>query len=676
MPSTFCRRALWVAGIRLSVVASAVVIGGRATAGFGRVKAGPGRRPLRPAPLGSRSAARAVRYDGQVFADDQGRYRIERRLAVGGMGEVFLAQLHTQGLSRPVALKVVRPELVQDARFASLFVEEARVAMRLCHANLVQAFDVGQLDDRWFIAMEYVDGLSLAELLRKLGRPMQLPHAILVAVEVLKGLDYAHRRKSPDTLEPGIVHLDVSPSNVLLSREGEVKVADFGIARAGAGQRAQRVAGKLPYMAPEQVRGGPVDARTDLYAVGALLYEMLVLAPPVAPQPDRERMMEAIVAGRITTPRDRGAQPIPEPLCAILMRALRTEPTDRFPTGAAMRQALEGWALDAGLLLSTSDLGDVVRAAGSAPEERASTTPARSTPPADNPPARGAGPLVDPFDAMLGQELRLVDTGAAYSVWRTEAAPTATPLAEAGSATAPIAPSEARAVDRAATRRRAGLVGVAAAVGLLAFALFARPFFAEDSAVAADASASVATKPAPQPYAAARSQAAGPRRSLASAVVSGENAVEDAPRAALADTPPRLAPASAPLPAPPSAPSSALPSAPPSERAAPSAVSAPPRSAPRPPAHPARTPRPSPPTRRASRPAPETLATGWLSANTRPWSFVELDGQRLRATPVVRAVVAAGAHRLRFVRPDGRAETRRVHIAPGEHERVSFDLRP
>ncbi|MEQ9075530.1 MAG: serine/threonine-protein kinase, partial [Sandaracinaceae bacterium] len=167
----------------------------------------------------------------EVDPKSVGRYRIQARIAAGGMGEVFLASVETMpGVLRPVALKLVRPELAGQPGFAQLFVEEVRVAMSLSHANVVQAFDVGQIDARWFLAMEYVDGLDLSALLSR--GPLPLGLSLLVAIEALKGLDYAHRRRGADGAPLAIVHRDVSPGNLLLSRVGEVKVADFGVAKS------------------------------------------------------------------------------------------------------------------------------------------------------------------------------------------------------------------------------------------------------------------------------------------------------------------------------------------------------------------------------------------------------------------------------------------------------------
>lgn len=282
------------------------------------------------------------------------RYQIEERLAAGGMGEVYRARMiAAAGLEKVVALKLVRRELSDRPELRELFVEEARTVLSLSHANIVQAFDVGVMGDRYFIAMEYVHG-------RDLGRIGRLPlrHAVAIAVEVLKGVDYAHRLRGPDGRVIGLVHRDISPSNILLSFEGEVKIADFGVASTIAGSRLAPRAGKLSYMSPEQLAGSAVDARADLYAVGAVLYETLSGRPRALGATD-DQIIANVAAGR-HPPLAEVAPEVPPELAAIVARCLAIAPEDRFPSAGALRAELERAAQAAGLVLSTADIADHV----------------------------------------------------------------------------------------------------------------------------------------------------------------------------------------------------------------------------------------------------------------------------------------------------------------------------
>jgi hypothetical protein len=199
-----------------------------------------------------------------------GDYEIVRRIGAGGMAEVWLGRrAGAAGFAKPVAVKRLLPEVAGEEELRAMFVEEARLQAGLSHRNLVQVFDFGENGGERFLVMEYVEGTDLGALLGREGR-LSPALALHVAAEIADGLDYLHAR--------GIVHRDVSPGNVYLSRAGEVKLGDFGIAKAKApGLRTERgrLKGKLAYLAPEQARGEAVDARADLYALGLVLFEML-----------------------------------------------------------------------------------------------------------------------------------------------------------------------------------------------------------------------------------------------------------------------------------------------------------------------------------------------------------------------------------------------------------------
>ncbi|TML13370.1 MAG: serine/threonine protein kinase, partial [Actinobacteria bacterium] len=203
-----------------------------------------------------------------------GRYELQRRLARGGMADVFLAR--DRLLDRPVAIKVLFPDLAADPAFVQRFRREAQAAANLNHPNIVSIFDWGQQDDTYFIVMEFIDGRSLADLIRTEGA-LDADRAAEIASDVAAALGIAHRS--------GVIHRDVKPGNVLITSDGQVKVADFGIATVLSDTntdltRAGTVMGTATYFSPEQAQGRSVDARSDLYSLGAVLYEMIVGRPP------------------------------------------------------------------------------------------------------------------------------------------------------------------------------------------------------------------------------------------------------------------------------------------------------------------------------------------------------------------------------------------------------------
>ncbi|MEM9187833.1 MAG: protein kinase [Myxococcota bacterium] len=212
-----------------------------------------------------------------------GKYQLLDRLAMGGMAEVFKAKSHgVEGFEKILVIKRILPELSRNPQFVEMFINEAKIAVTLSHANIVQVFDLGKADDTYFIAMEYVAGYDLSYVLRRgreLGRALPPELAVYIVSEIAKALDYAHRRRDAHLRPLSIVHRDVSPQNVLLSFEGEVKLTDFGIAKARTTVEDDSemgvLKGKYAYMAPEQANGREVDARTDLFALGTVLYEAL-----------------------------------------------------------------------------------------------------------------------------------------------------------------------------------------------------------------------------------------------------------------------------------------------------------------------------------------------------------------------------------------------------------------
>jgi serine/threonine-protein kinase len=278
-----------------------------------------------------------------------GRYTLERRLGAGGMAEVFKArQTGAEGFSRLVALKRIAPGLSEDAEFARLFIAEARIAASLQHPNIIAVHDFDRDESGClFLAMELVDGADLRRLLslaRERREAVPVEVAAFIAAEALRALEYAHEFAEGGKAL-GIVHRDVSPHNVLISRAGAVKLADFGIAKATAATGAApstTIKGKVSYMAPEQARGDVVDGRADLFAVGVMLYELLAGERPF------DGASEAEILGKVLTGRrvhlGELAPATPAALVLLVEKLLAPRPEDRFADAASARIALTAWS--------------------------------------------------------------------------------------------------------------------------------------------------------------------------------------------------------------------------------------------------------------------------------------------------------------------------------------------
>lgn len=265
-----------------------------------------------------------------------GRYRVVSRLGSGGMAEVFLGVLEGPlGFEKSVVLKRIRPELAVDESYRQMFVNEARITSVLSHSHVVSVLDFGEADGSLFLALEHVEGLDLAHVLERTKKLAPSLSAFIGAC-VLRGLGYAHARRDGRGEPLGIVHRDLSPANILLGRNGDVKIADFGIAKAqGPAPRTApgTLKGKLGYMSPEQAAGQPVDPRSDLFTVGLVLYEMLLGAPAYA-QKSNAALLMAVREARIEVPSSLGA------VGGVLQRALAPSPRDRFATADEMATAL------------------------------------------------------------------------------------------------------------------------------------------------------------------------------------------------------------------------------------------------------------------------------------------------------------------------------------------------
>lgn len=275
-----------------------------------------------------------------------GRYRIVRRLGAGGMAEVFLARSSgAEGIEKLLVVKRVLPSFVRNAKFRTMFIDEAKVAMRLNHPNIVQVYAFEQVREEFLLAMEYVDGLDLGRLVGAMRRAKRrIPFALsaYVVAEASKGLDYAHNRKDEHGEALDIVHRDVSPQNILLSFEGSVKIADFGIARARMiSEDTGVIKGKFAYMSPEQARGEHVDRRSDVYSLGILLAELMMGRSMYAGQSGLD-VLDLVRQGKMTLP-SRVNPDVPEDLEQIVKKATAVNAADRYPTARAFAGALGQW---------------------------------------------------------------------------------------------------------------------------------------------------------------------------------------------------------------------------------------------------------------------------------------------------------------------------------------------
>ncbi len=292
-----------------------------------------------PRPSATPAPRRAARL---VF----GPYRLLERVAVGGMAEVFRAKRSgVEGFEKVVAVKRILPHLSDNKEFVDMFVDEAKMVAGLAHPNIVQIFDLGRLDDSYFIAMEYVHGRDLRTIqkrARERDQRIPLDLGALVVSKVCAALEYAHRKKDDRGRPMLLVHRDVSPQNILITYEGDVKLTDFGIAKAASkasitGRGSLR--GKLLYMSPEQASGEPTDRRADLFALGIVFYELMTGQRPFGAGSERS-LLDSVRECRVTPPRAVNPR-IPERIEAVVMKALERDPDHRYQDAGEMSRDLD-----------------------------------------------------------------------------------------------------------------------------------------------------------------------------------------------------------------------------------------------------------------------------------------------------------------------------------------------
>ncbi|HZR09070.1 MAG TPA: serine/threonine-protein kinase [Myxococcales bacterium] len=592
-----------------------------------------------------------------------GKYKLVRLIAAGGMAEVYLArQAGAAGFQKLVCLKRILPHLARDKQFVEMFLNEARLAARLDHPNIVSIFDLGGANGNYFIAMEFIDGPSLRAVGKRAherGERLPIAEVVKIISMAASGLHYAHELAGDDGKPLGLVHRDISPDNILVHRNGAAKVVDFGIAKAansGGMTRTGTLKGKVAYMPPEQLRGDPLDRRADVFALGVVLYEM------IAGQRPWEGDSEVSLIGRIISEEPRplaSARPdAPAGLVAVIDRALAKDREARYASCHDLQADLEALLVMLGQNISAARISDFAKAyaePAAAPDE-----------------STGA--------AMQALEAEMNGTGPVAPVPRRPAA------RQVLAPTVAIAPPPARdrrgfAYGLVAFLCVAGVGGGAGYVYLQRRGDFRPEPVAIERAAAVEQPA--AKPPAPEkkddpapPQEAPKVADAQPAAPSTPAPAPGASAVVPVTAAAVAAAPPPVTPAAAPVAATPAAattPVVATPAAP---------VAATPAPAPQPVATPSAPPPETPPAPapkvRTRRPivvqvpesTPVAAAKGELILLIRPWAKVEVDGRDVGVTPLNEPLMlAAGDHVVRLVNPDlGKDITRTVRITASGRE--------
>ena len=361
-----------------------------------------------------------------------GKYQIIERIAAGGMAEIFKARLDgIGGFHRTFAIKRILPHLTANPDFVDMLVDEAKIAGLLSHANIVQILDLGAIDQQFYIAMEYVHGRDMGQLLGRCaekGITLPVPHAVYVLLEMLKGLEYAHNRqvmRNGRQVPLDIVHRDISPANVLLSFQGEVKLTNFGIAKASVKALETMsgvVKGRFDYMSPEQATGGLADQRSDLFSAGVVFYQLLTGRHPFR-QAAELATIEAVRKG-VYEPPSYVNPDVPYALDLIVETALKVNAAERYASATAFKEALDRFFHDAGFIFSASTLAAFLKGLFPEADLRGANAAARTSEPAPGtrqgepagrvrsaPPPRPLPPPMAPGDNTLQDAAALLHPG-------------------------------------------------------------------------------------------------------------------------------------------------------------------------------------------------------------------------------------------------------------------------
>ncbi|MCI0411489.1 TonB family protein [bacterium] len=327
------------------------------------VAAKPAPAPMKDA-LPAAVAAKVVEEEGINF----GQYLLLEKIATGGMAELFLAKRKgVEGFEKILAIKRILPHMAENEEFVTMFIDEAKLAAQLTHHNICQIFDLGKIENAYYIAMEYVHGKDLRGILkssRTKGKPMSVDLSVLVISKIASALDYAHRKRGSNGQPLNLVHRDVSPQNILISYEGEVKLVDFGIAKAATKAHVTQhgaLKGKLLYMSPEQAWGKAVDKRSDIFSLGVVLYELLTGRPLFFDENDTEvTILEKVREARITPTREFNSR-VPAELEKIVNRALKKNADDRYQSAYEMQKDLDNLFYSESYTATGASLANYVR---------------------------------------------------------------------------------------------------------------------------------------------------------------------------------------------------------------------------------------------------------------------------------------------------------------------------
>jgi serine/threonine protein kinase/pSer/pThr/pTyr-binding forkhead associated (FHA) protein len=312
-----------------------------------------------------------------------GPYFLEKLIAIGGMAEIYLARTRgLAGFEKQLVLKVIQPELAGNDQFVQMLVDEAKIAVGLNHPNIAQTFDLGKISNSYFISMEFVDGADFFQILKGLSDmevDIPIDAAVYVVHEALCGLDYAHNKRDTSGSALQIIHRDISPQNILLSRHGEVKIVDFGIAKAANlshKTRAGVIKGKLVYMSPEQAWGDKVDHRTDIFSAGIVLYEALTMGSLYL-EKNPAKLLERVRRAAIDPPSRRRPE-IPGELDVLVMKALTPRPADRYQSANEFAEALADYQRRTAPEFSEQELGSLVESVLAGEKPKAAAGPQAS----------------------------------------------------------------------------------------------------------------------------------------------------------------------------------------------------------------------------------------------------------------------------------------------------------
>lgn len=433
--------------------------------------------PVAPAPAPAappRVAAPAAPARRVTPAPGQfGRYQLLEKIGSGGMAEVFKARMRgEEGFEKIVAIKRIVPHMAANDAFITMFIDEAKLAAQLNHNNITHIFDLGKVDAWHYIAMEFVEGKDLRTLL-KLGKERSYPLppelALFVAAKIANALDYAHRRPAADGTELNLVHRDVSPQNILISYEGDIKLCDFGIAKAASKVSTTisgALKGKLQYMSPEQAWGKRVDRRSDVFSLGAVLHEMLTGAPLFEGDTDMS-ILERVREGEVEAPSVRGVE-VSKRVDQIVLKALAKNPQDRYQNASEMEKDLHAVLYAFQPSPGPADVAIYLHRLLEAPESSptgdeidAAFDAAR-----DSVPAPAAAPVLP----KKGKGLLIHQTGE-MQIPYTPPAPAPRESAAVPRREAPRAAAEAAASIPAAGESKGSRTGLVAGIGLAAAAL-------------------------------------------------------------------------------------------------------------------------------------------------------------------------------------------------------------